>query len=355
MIVTKTPFRISFFGGGTDYPQWYKKEGGAVLSTSINKHCYITCRVHPPIPNIRHRIVWSHIETPNSVEEVLHPAVREALIYLGFDDSIGVEVHHQGDLPARSGIGSSSSFAVGLIKALKTVLGDEIDRDGLVREATHLERDILSEVVGSQDQIAAAYGGLNVIQFGRDGTYAVTPIDAAPQRIRRLQERLMLFYIGSSRTASKIAADQVSNFGDHQETLRRMHRMVDSARSILEGEENLDAFGELLHEAWMNKRELSRMVSTPLIDHLYATARQHGALGGKLLGAGGTGFLLLYVPPENQHRVGRAFHAYSHVPFTFAEQGCELIFEGSEHMADNLRWCRDYLKDRPADWFERPS
>lgn len=348
MLVTKTPFRISFFGGGTDYPEWYLKEGGAVLSTAINKYCYITCRVHPPIPAVKHRVVWSYIETPNSVEEILHPAVREALIHLGFDDSIGIEVHHQGDLPARSGVGSSSSFAVGLIRALKSVLGENIAVDDLVKEATHLERNILREVVGSQDQIAAAYGGFNTIQFGRDGSYDVVPIQASKERIGELEDRLMLFYIGSSRTASKIAADQVAHYGTKGQTLHRMRQMVDSARAIVEGDGSLDGFGELLHEAWMCKRQLSALVSTPLIDYLYRTARECGALGGKLLGAGGTGFMLLYVPQASQDQIARAFHAYSNVPFRFAHQGCSLIFEGREHMQDNLDWCHEFQREHPA-------
>ena len=199
MIVSRTPYRMSFFGGGTDYPQWYLKEGGAVLSTTIDKYCYISCRYLPPFFNIKHRVVWSHIETVNTISEILHPAVREGLRYLEFDDSVGLEIHHQGDLPARSGIGSSSSFSVGLIHALTALQGQTIEKHEIALRAIELEQDRLKEHVGSQDQMAAAHGGLNVIRFDRSGDIQVEPVAAPSSRVQELQSRLVLLYAGDEQ------------------------------------------------------------------------------------------------------------------------------------------------------------
>jgi D-glycero-alpha-D-manno-heptose-7-phosphate kinase len=326
LIISRTPLRISFFGGGTDYPAWYLEEGGAVLSTTIDKYCYISCRVLPPFFGLRYRVVWSHIETVWTISEILHPAVREGLRFLGFDDSVGLEIHHQGDLPARAGMGSSSSFAVGLIKALTALRGQMIGRDQLARKAIELERDILKEHVGCQDQIVAAYGGFNVIRFFQNGDFQVEPVTIPSSRILELQSRLLLFYSGSTRLATGVAADVIANFHYKQAELRQMRSMVDQALSILDGCSSLDDFGRLLHQTWMLKRELSGMVSNSSVDGIYETAIKHGALGGKLLGAGGTGFMVFYVPPEKQADVLQALSAYLHVPFTFENEGSTLVY-----------------------------
>jgi D-glycero-alpha-D-manno-heptose-7-phosphate kinase len=332
LIISKTPYRISFFGGGTDYPAWYREEGGAVLSTAIDKYCYISCRVLPPFFNIRHRIVWSHIETVSSVAEILHPAVREGMRFLGFDDRVGLEIHHQGDLPARAGMGSSSSFAVGLIKALVALRGETIDKRELALKAIELEQDVLKDSVGSQDQVVAAYGGLNVIRFSQDGDIRVEPVAVPDSRKVELESRLMLFYLGTSRLSSEIASKVIESFAKKQAVLRRMHRMVDEALSILVHQSSLDDFGRLLHETWMLKRDLSSVVSNPLVDQVYEAAIKHGALGGKLLGAGGTGFMAFYVPPDAQPSVRQALSAYLHVPFEFEEAGSTLVYHNPEYL-----------------------
>jgi D-glycero-alpha-D-manno-heptose-7-phosphate kinase len=326
MIISKTPYRISFFGGGTDYPDWYLKEGGAVLSTTIDKYCYISCRVLPPFFAIKHRIVWSHIEVVSSISEILHPAVREGLSFLGFDDSIGLEIHHQGDLPARAGMGSSSAFSAGLIKAMTKLRGQLIDKHELALKALELEQEVLKENVGSQDQVAVAYGGFNVIHFAQDGSIRVEPVTLAPARLREFENRLLLFYTGTSRIASQVAAGVIANFHQTQDVLRQMRKKVDKALSILNGEEDLDAFGELLHENWLLKRQLSSEVSNSVIDNVYQTALEHGALGGKLLGAGSSGFMIFYVPPDQQQDVIESLSGYLHVPFKFETEGSHIVY-----------------------------
>ena len=326
MVISKTPYRISFFGGGTDYPTWYLEAGGLVLSTTIDKYCYISCRVLPPFFNIKHRIVWSHIETVATVSEILHPAVREGLRFLGFDDSVGLEIHHQGDLPARAGMGSSSSFAVGLIKALTALQGHIIGKHELALKAIELEQSVLRENVGSQDQVAAAYGGLNLIRFLRKGDIQVEPVTIPPQRVAALESRLMLFYLGTSRTASDIAAQIIANMDNKQAELRQLTGLVEQAVAILNSSTSLDDFGALLHEAWLLKRDLSHGISNSTVDYCYETAMSLGALGGKLLGAGGTGFMMFYVPPEKQPALMQSFSGFLHVPFKFESEGSTLIY-----------------------------
>jgi D-glycero-alpha-D-manno-heptose-7-phosphate kinase len=326
MLISRTPFRISFFGGGTDYPSWYLKEGGAVLSTTIDKYCYLSCRYLPPFFNTRHRIVWSHIETVNSISEILHPAVREGLRFLGFDDSVGIEIHHQGDLPARSGMGSSSAFAAGLIKALMALQGQMISKHDLALKAIALEQEVLQDIVGSQDQVAVAYGGFNVIHFQPNGDIQVEPVTVPQSRLAELESRLMLCYTGMSRFSSEVASKVVANLDAKQVVLRQMRQMVDTALKILNGQEDLDAFGSLLHQAWMLKRELSQVITNSRIDEIYETAMSHGALGGKLLGAGSAGFMVFYVLPEKQAAVQQALSQLLWVPFAFDREGSTIIY-----------------------------
>jgi D-glycero-alpha-D-manno-heptose-7-phosphate kinase len=327
VVISRTPYRVSFFGGGTDYPAWYLKEGGAVLSTTIDKYCYITSRVLPPFFNIRHRIVWSHIETVSSISEILHPAVRAGLRYLGFDDSVGLEIHHLGDLPARTGMGSSSSFVVGLIKAMLAMRGgEEIGKHALAMRALELEQRVLMEPVGSQDQVAAAYGGFNCIQFDRSGEVRVHPVHLPAARHEELEAALSLFFLGTSRMSSDIATKVVASFDSRQDALRRMRGTVDEALDILAGSGSLDGFGRLLHEGWMLKRSLASDVTSAFIDRVYEQAIQAGALGGKLLGAGGTGFMIFYAPPDKQPAVRRALAHLLHVPFRFENEGSSLVY-----------------------------
>jgi D-glycero-alpha-D-manno-heptose-7-phosphate kinase len=295
-----------------------------VLSTTIDKYCYVTARYLPPFFNVRHRIVWSHIETVQSIGEILHPAVREGLAMLGYTDATGVEIHHQGDLPARTGVGSSSSFAVGLILALKALRGEAIGRHDLALAAIDLEQNRLRDNVGSQDQVAAAHGGLNVIDFDTDGTIRVTPVAADPARVRALEERMMMFYTGLSRMGSEVAADLVANIGAREAQLHRMRALVDQATKVLHGGD-LDDFGHLLDETWQLKRQLSALVSNDGIDAIYARARAAGALGGKLLGAGTAGFMLFYVPPGRREAVQDALRDLLHVPVRLDTEGATLL------------------------------
>lgn len=326
MIITKTPFRVSFFGGGTDYPAWYRREGGAALSATIDKYCHISCRVLPPFFNLKHRIVWSHIETVQSISEILHPAVREGLRYLGFDDSVGLEIHHQGDLPARSGMGSSSAFAVGLIKALKAMRGEIVGKHDLARMAIELEQDWLRDNVGSQDQVASAHGGFNTIYFERSGEIRVEPVTITEERRGELESHLMLVYTGSGRMGSEVAGKTIANLDQRAGELRQMRAMVDEGLSILADGRPIEAFGELMHRYWRLKRELSGEVSNARIDGIYQTAMDHGAMGGKLLGAGSAGFMVFFAPPERHGEIAKALPDCLRVPFGFEHEGAALIY-----------------------------
>jgi len=323
MIITRTPFRISFFGGGTDYPVWYEKHGGAVLSTAIDKYCYITCRNFPPFFDARTRIVWSKIELKNDVEEIEHPAVKGVMKFLEIKD--GLEIHHAADLPARSGLGASSSFTVGLLNALYALRGETPDRGQLVNDAIHVERNIIGESVGSQDQVAAAFGGFNKITFRPDHSIEVAPLAIRPEVLAALQDRLLLFFTGLSRSASEIASAQIKNTPNKEKELKMMHAMVDQAAGFLE-KGDVDAFGRLLHESWQLKRSLSDVISTPHIDAIYEAAREAGALGGKILGAGGGGFMLIYADPAKHATIKERLKSLLHVPFKFEKGGTEIIY-----------------------------
>ena len=324
MIISRTPFRVSFFGGGTDYPVWFREHTGAVLATTINKYCYITCRWLPPFFNHTSRIVWSRIELVKDREEIQHPAVREVLNFLDIRE--GVELHHEGDLPARTGLGSSSAFTVGVLNALYGLNGVMADREQLAREAIHVEQDRLKEHVGCQDQVMAAFGGFNRIDFWGERNFRVSPIMITAERLELLQNHLMLFFTGLSRNASDIAADQISTIPQRFQELKAMHQMVDEAIRILNGSGDLLEFGRLLEESWKLKRRLSDKISTPHIDAMYETAQRAGCVGGKLLGAGGGGFLLLFVRPEQQERVRSGLKGLLEVPFRFETVGAHVVF-----------------------------
>lgn len=324
MIITRTPFRISFFGGGTDYPKWYQQHGGVVLATTIDKYCYISCRYLPPFFEHKYRIVYSKIENVKSVSEIEHPAVRAVLSHMNCMH--GLEIHHDGDLPARSGLGSSSSFTVGLVNAIMALEGQYISKEELANRAIHIEQNIINEAVGSQDQISAAYGGFNRIEFRQDASIDVSPVILSKDCLDELQQHLMLCFTGFSRYASEIAQSKIDNIGNREKELRRMKEMVDEAISILQNSnDNLPAFGELMHESWKYKRSLSSKVSTPEIDAIYEAALEAGATGGKILGAGGGGFLLLFVRPELRERVKERLNRLIHVPFEFENSGSRVI------------------------------
>lgn len=324
MIVTRTPFRVSFFGGGTDYPPWFRKNGGAVLATTIDKYCYISCRHLPQFFEHKHRIVYSHIENVREIDEIKHPAVREVLRWAGVEK--GLEIHHDGDLPARSGLGSSSSFTVGLINALAALHGNIASKEQLATDAIHVEQNIINENVGSQDQVSAAYGGFNKIAFNPDDTFDVQPIILKHERKLDLENHLMLFFTGFSRIASEVASSKIANLKNREVELKTMYQMVDESLSILQNNStSIEEFGRLLNHSWQLKRSLSDKVSTPEIDVLYETAMKAGAIGGKLLGAGGGGFLLVFAKPELQAKVKSALNHLVHVPFKFDNSGSRVV------------------------------
>jgi len=324
VIISRTPFRVSFFGGGTDYPVWYRENGGAVLGTTIDKYCYITCRLLPQFFEHKYRIVYSQAELVRDIDEIHHPAVREALRFMRISE--GMEIHHDGDLPARTGLGSSSSFAVGLLHALYAFRGVMPSKMQLAKEAIYIEREVLKENVGSQDQVLTAFGGLSRVDFIGEHNIDVKPVIIKSQRIESLQSHLMLFFTGFSRTASEIAGEQIKKTPGKKRELAEMLRMVDEAINILNSDRDLLDFGKLLHENWQLKRSLTDKVSTPYTDFLYESAIKAGATGGKLLGAGGGGFMLFFVRPELQGKVSEALHGIMQVPFRFETSGSQIIF-----------------------------
>ena len=323
MIITRTPFRISFFGGGTDFPEWFKSHGGAVLSTSIDKYCYITCRKLPPFFEYKYRIVWSRIELVKDKAEIFHPSIRETLKYLKDDTSY--EISHNADLPARSGLGSSSAFTVGLLNALYAVKGKIVENSRLADEAIHIERDLNKEAVGYQDQIIASHGGFNKIIFNKNQSYTVKPIIIERKRLQDLEGKLMLFFTGFSRFSSEIAQKHIQNIGKNDIVLKRMYELVDEAINLLQGEDDLSRFGDLLHETWNLKKTLSDSVSLSEIDEIYHKAIKNGAIGGKILGAGGGGFILFFVPKELQQKVRKALDDLIYVPFKFDNSGSKVV------------------------------
>jgi D-glycero-alpha-D-manno-heptose-7-phosphate kinase len=323
MIITRTPFRMSFFGGGTDYPAWFREHGGAVLATTLDKYCYISCRYLPPFFEHRSRIVYSRIENVRSNSEIEHPAARGVLELLGVQD--GIEIHHDGDLPAKTGLGSSSAFTVGLLHAVKALRGVMPTKMELAQQAIHLEQDVLRESVGCQDQVLAAFGGLVRVDFDRDGEIHVAPIVLTSERLEDFQRHLLLFFTGFSRIASEIAEEQIRLTGQLKTELSCLFQMVQEAQSTLCGDRDIAEVGRLLHESWMVKRGLTSKIAPAAIDDIYTTARAAGAIGGKLMGAGGGGFMVLFARPADHARLREALRGLLEVPFRFDRSGSEVI------------------------------
>ncbi len=348
MIISRTPYRISFFGGGTDYPSWYRHYGGQVIATAIDKYCYITARYLPPFFDHKFRIVYSRIENCRTIDEIDHPAARECLRYLEFEQ--GLEIHHDGDLPARSGLGSSSSFVVGLLHALHALRGETPSKERLAHEAIHMEQVRLKETVGSQDQVIAAHGGCQRIEFLSDGEIRVTRLALDPERLAALSSHLMLFFTGIKRTATTIAESYACDVSLIERQLRAMGNMVEEASQILAGNCDLTAFGRLLHESWRAKRSLSKQVSNPIIDDIYSAARSSGALGGKLVGAGGGGFMLLFAHPNDHPRIREQLRNLVHVPFRFERRGSRIIFSDPRDYTEQAR-----ALPRPVETVREPT
>lgn len=323
MIISRTPFRISFFGGGTDYPVWYKENNGAVLATTINKYCYISCRYLPPFFEHKSRIVYSLIENVRKISQIQHPSARACLEFMKIKK--GIEIHHDGDLPARSGLGSSSSFTVGLLHALYAIKGIMPTKRQLALDAIYVEQELIKENVGSQDQVLAAFGGFSRIEFGGDRHVLVKQITLSKEKIEKLQSHMMLFFTGLSRTASDIADEQIKNTHKNKKELKLMYQMVDEAINILNSGKVKD-FGKLLHESWQLKKRLSKKISNSYIDDIYNTARRYGTIGGKLLGAGGGGFIILFAEPHKQNKIKKMLKKLLLVPFRFDDLGSQIIF-----------------------------
>ena len=325
MIISRTPHRISFFGGGTDYPAYYLKHGGKVLSASIDKYCFLSVRKLPPFFAHKHRIVYSKMENVNTINEIMHPSVRETLRYS--EVNYGVSVHHDGDIPARSGMGSSSAFTVGLLNSLYALEGKMVTKEHLTKAAIYIEQELIKENVGSQDQTSAAYGGLNIIEFIPNGEIVVAPIIIKPERLRELEKNLVLIFTGFSRVASEVAEDKIQNIPNNKDNLSQMKALVDKAYKIITSpDKSLSEFGELLNETWHLKKGLSSKVTMPEVDEIYETAIKSGAIGGKLCGAGRGGFMVFYVEQKNQSKLIDALKRYLHVPFNFDFDGSKIIF-----------------------------
>jgi D-glycero-alpha-D-manno-heptose-7-phosphate kinase len=327
MIISKTPFRVSFFGGGTDYPDYFNEFGGSVISTSINHYMYITVKAIVGVSDFKYRIAYSKLEICNNVDEIQHPVVNAVIKML--DIQHGLEINIISDLPAKTGIGSSSSFTVGLLNALHTLKGETLTQKELALEAIYVEQTLLKERVGVQDQLAAACGGLNKMVFTKE-SLQVMPIALPQNRLDNLQENLLMFYTGLSRFASVILEEQIKNTQEQKVNveLGEIHAMVEKGIAILQSEtEDLNNFGHLLNQGWLTKKKLSSAISNSFLDEVYNKAIAAGALGGKLLGAGGGGFYIFYAPKDNHLAIRNALQDLKEVHFNFENEGSSIIYK----------------------------
>lgn len=324
MIISRTPYRISLFGGGSDFPDYYLEHGGRVLSFAINKYCYISVRKLPPFFAHHDRVVYSKVENTVLYSEIQHPAVRAVLEYI--KPRYGVSITHDGDIPARSGIGSSSAFTVGLLNSLLTLERKRAEKRLLAEMAIHVEQDLIGETVGSQDQICSAYGGLNTIEFYRDEPFRVMALDLPEERQREFLSHLALFFTGISRISSDVAVEQKQNIPRNTGMLKELSEMAKTAENLLRSSRDIAEIGRLLHESWQIKKKLSSKVTTSQLDRIYETALKNGAEGGKLLGAGAGGFMLFFVSPEKREQLKAALSDYLYVPFDIDMNGSQIIF-----------------------------
>ena len=328
MIISRTPFRISFFGGGTDFPAFFRQHGGAVLAATIDRYCYLSVHRLAPLFKHRFRASYSRTESVLQPDEFQHPLIRETLRLL--DQREGIEIAHTADLPGQTGLGSSSAFTVGLLNAVQAFNGRLRTPAELARQAIEVERERVGDPGGWQDQYEAAYGGFRRFDFAPDDSVQVRHVALSAARLHALEQSLMLFYMGSESSAAAVLQDQERRAGENQAALLALRRMVDQAEDLLTGARPLAEFGDLLHEAWQLKRSLSAGISNPPIDQAYAAARAGGARGGKLLGAGGRGFLCLFAEPENQTAVRAALRDLAEVRFRFGSEGSRIIFKSPE-------------------------
>jgi len=324
VIIVRTPTRVSFFGGGTDYPSWYESHGGAVISATINKYSYITVRELPPFFPYRHRIRYYEQEEVDNLEEIRHPSVRESALFLEYDR--GLEVVHNADLPARSGLGSSSTFTVGMLHALHALQGYIPTKRELAKQAIHVEQSRIGESVGSQDQVAAAFGGLNHIRFW-NSSFEVEPITISAERVETLQNHLLLCFTGFARTASEIAVEQIAKTEENSTLLKEMSSITADGLDLLRSSDfSVANFGQLLDRQWKAKRQISGSITNRELDEIYEKGIEAGAYGGKLLGAGGGGFMLFVANPELHEEIRTALGEKMFVPFRFESTGSSVVY-----------------------------
>ena len=326
MIISKTPVRISFLGGGTDYPEYFERHPGAVLGTAINRHVYLNIKETHQFFDYKYRISYKKAEVVDTVEEIQHPSVRACLKYLDIKEHM--EIYYQGDWPARTGLGSSSSFTVGLLNSLYAFKNKFISKEQLAKKAIHVERNIIGERVGWQDQIWASFGGLAKIEMN-DNNFEYQPIMISEERKREFHSYMMLFFTGIKRYSQNILDEQIkkTNTKSNDEYLEEMYQLVQEGTKVLY-EGKLEDFGRILHKNWELKKKLSSKITNPQIDEIYSTALKNGALGGKLLGAGGGGFLLIFAKPENHKKIQSALKSYQEVDFEFQERGSNILYFG---------------------------
>lgn len=326
MIISKTPYRLSFFGGGTDYVPWYRENGGLIIASAIAKHCYISIRSLPPFFEHKTRAVYSKIEMVKDHAEIQHPSIQQCLKFMKIDN--GLEIHYDGDLPSRSGIGSSSSFTVGFLNALHALRFELATNRRLADEAIDVEHNWIKEDVGIQDQIMAAYGGLQVIEMGPGESYRVSPLILPPDYLKALEDHVMLAFTGISRYSVQFASEQIKNIvsGQSSSQLAEIHALAKAALELFTKNESFEKLGSLLNESWQLKRRLTQTVSNAHIDDIYQTARRHGAFGGKLMGAGGGGFILLMAPPHKHAAIREALGQIKvWVPYKIDPQGSQIL------------------------------
>ena len=326
MIISRTPFRISFFGGGTDYPEWYKQNKGAVISTTIDKYCYINLRSLPPFFDYNFRLRYFKKEELKKISEIKHPSIRECLKFMKFTNNERLEIVHSADLPALSGLGSSSTFTVSFLHSLHTLKNENITKKQLAMEAIHVERNLIGEKVGSQDQTAAAFGGLNHISFFQDDTFSVSPLIISPSNRAELNSHLLMFFTGFTRSSASIEEAKLKNFDSKANTLRVMQEQVDAALNLFAAQTiDLKTIGRMLDDAWKLKKSLASSVSNCSIDEAYELAKQNGAWGGKILGAGGGGFLLFLAPPEFHKKIADELKSLSKIDFALENSGSTVL------------------------------
>ena len=329
MIISRTPTRISLFGGGTDYPDWYRKNSGSVISASINKYSYITARKLPSFFKYKHRIRYYQQEETNSLDEIKHPSVRECAKFVNF--AHGLEVVHNADLPAQSGLGSSSAFTVGMLNALYALQAYMPTKRELATKAIHIEQNLIRENVGSQDQIAAAFGGLNHIVFSENGNFEVSPIILSQTRLAELEANLLLCFTGFSRSASEISKVQISNIDKNYKKLQAISDLTKEALAVISQDtSSLLEVGEMLDQHWHIKKNLADNISTNEIDNLYQCSKDAGAIGGKLLGAGAGGFFLIFAPPESHEKIKKSLGEKLFIPFKFEFTGSSIVYYSHE-------------------------